>query len=207
MSLSLWWYVDDDAGISFTYARNLSNGNGLIFNVGDPPVEGYSNPAWVLVLAGFHSLGLDILQTAKVLGIMFGAVSLILIWGVVKEWSPWSWLALPLTATNCAFVVWNNSGLETSLHALLLTVLVVLLLNPRGNWTCSVLLCTVLSLLVLTRPEGVLFCIGSAAYYFLKDRPSIDGGLGRARPYCHIAGPDWIQILLLRGRATKYLLR
>ncbi len=49
--LKFWW-VTDDAYISFRYARNLALGEGLRFNVWEqPPVEGYSNFLW-FVLAG-----------------------------------------------------------------------------------------------------------------------------------------------------------
>jgi hypothetical protein len=44
------WIVDD-AGISFAYARNLADGNGLVAQPGSAPVEGYSNFAWVVLLA------------------------------------------------------------------------------------------------------------------------------------------------------------
>ncbi len=47
-----YFFVCDDAFISFRYARNLASGAGLCFNPGEaPPVEGYSNLLWVLVLA------------------------------------------------------------------------------------------------------------------------------------------------------------
>ena len=35
----------DDAGISFSYARNFALGDGLVSQPGFPPVEGFSNPA------------------------------------------------------------------------------------------------------------------------------------------------------------------
>lgn len=37
------WLVDD-AGITFAYARNLAAGHGPVVNIGEAPVEGYSNP-------------------------------------------------------------------------------------------------------------------------------------------------------------------
>src|SRR5690606_31171519 len=52
----VWAFVCDDAFISFRYAKNLAEHGELVFNVGmDPPerVEGYTNFAWVVVLAGF----------------------------------------------------------------------------------------------------------------------------------------------------------
>ena len=46
-----WPMKLDDAFISFRYARNLVEGAGLVWNPGEPPVEGYSNFLWVLLLA------------------------------------------------------------------------------------------------------------------------------------------------------------
>jgi hypothetical protein len=38
----------DDAFISFRSARHLASGHGLVFNLNEPGVEGYSSLAWVL---------------------------------------------------------------------------------------------------------------------------------------------------------------
>ena len=67
----------DDAYISFRYARNFANGYGLVFNPGQPPVEGYSNFLWVVVLAGAARLGFDIPGAAQVLSIVLAAIALI----------------------------------------------------------------------------------------------------------------------------------
>ena len=42
--------TQDDAFISFRYAKNLSEGTGLVYNAGEY-VEGYSNFLWTLFLA------------------------------------------------------------------------------------------------------------------------------------------------------------
>ena len=46
-----WSWTEDDAFISFRYARNLVDGQGLVFNPGEK-VEGYSNFGWVLAFCG-----------------------------------------------------------------------------------------------------------------------------------------------------------
>jgi len=48
----------DDAGISMAYAVNLAHGYGLVSQAGRTPVEGFSNPAWVVLLAVLTKLGL-----------------------------------------------------------------------------------------------------------------------------------------------------
>ena len=50
----------DDAFITFRYAQNFVDGNGLVFNL-DPqeaPVEGYTNFSWTMWLAVGAMLGL-----------------------------------------------------------------------------------------------------------------------------------------------------
>jgi hypothetical protein len=46
----------DDQMISMRYAENLAHGHGLVWNVGGPKVEGYTNFAWMLYMAVFHLL-------------------------------------------------------------------------------------------------------------------------------------------------------
>ncbi len=51
------WTVDD-AYIAFRYAENIAHGFGPVFNRGGPPVEGFTSPLWVLLLAaGARLLG------------------------------------------------------------------------------------------------------------------------------------------------------
>lgn len=45
-----WQWICDDAYISFVYARNLSEGLGLVFHLGER-VEGYTNFLWTIVLS------------------------------------------------------------------------------------------------------------------------------------------------------------
>ena len=55
-----FWFVSDDAFITFRYARNWVGGHGLRYNLGEhPPVEGFSNFLWVVVSAVFEFLEWD----------------------------------------------------------------------------------------------------------------------------------------------------
>lgn len=51
------WVLVDDAMVSMRYARNLAEGYGLVWNPGGPAVEGFTNPAWTLLMALVHWLG------------------------------------------------------------------------------------------------------------------------------------------------------
>ena len=53
----------EDAGISFSYAKNLAHGDGLVPYVGGERVEGYSNALWTFLIAGFYLVGVPVWTT------------------------------------------------------------------------------------------------------------------------------------------------
>ncbi|HEY4234965.1 MAG TPA: hypothetical protein VGM76_16150, partial [Lacipirellulaceae bacterium] len=53
-----YFLLVDDAMISMTYARNLAQGFGAVWFPGADPVQGYSNPLWMLYMAAVHFLPL-----------------------------------------------------------------------------------------------------------------------------------------------------
>ena len=48
-----WDQTGDDSFIFYRYAQNFVDGHGLLWNVHDEPVEGFSSPLWVLWLGVF----------------------------------------------------------------------------------------------------------------------------------------------------------
>ena len=62
----------EDAGISFAYARNLVNGEGLATYAGGPRVEGFSNPSWTFLIALLYAVGVPTFTASKLLGWAFG---------------------------------------------------------------------------------------------------------------------------------------
>src|SRR5262249_8639064 len=75
-------YEPDDAYITFRHAENLAAGNGLVFNAAAPPVEGYSNLSWILLLAGLARLGLDLPIWAANLGRLLSLLNLVLLYAL-----------------------------------------------------------------------------------------------------------------------------
>ena len=62
-------FFADDSFISLQYARRLLDGKGLTFADGEW-VEGYSNLLWVLLVAGMGALGIELVDAARVLGLL-----------------------------------------------------------------------------------------------------------------------------------------
>ncbi|MBW2257020.1 MAG: hypothetical protein JRI25_20840, partial [Deltaproteobacteria bacterium] len=81
-SALLAWHVDD-AGITYAYAHNAAEGLGFRAHAAAAPVEGFSNPAWTLVLTGASLLGVKVHVASKVLQCLLGVGTLVLLHRVV----------------------------------------------------------------------------------------------------------------------------
>src|SRR4051812_28692572 len=116
-------FVNDDAYISFRYARNLAEHGQLVFNLGER-VEGFTNFLWTVLLAAGIKLGVDPVISSRLLGLAFAigtiAVAVRLSLRLDHE-RPSRWHAvapLGLAATG-AFACWCTGGLETQLFTFL----------------------------------------------------------------------------------------
>ncbi len=162
----------DDSFISFRFAENLAHGQGLCFNAGEP-IEGFSNLLWVglLALAVKSGFGLSagdwvLPLVAKLLSITCHLTIYFLIYcwaarkrdGFCNHLAALPGLAFFVAAGANAF--WATSGMETSLHSLLLLLLAISWSDLEGNESLPahpVGLIAAMLLLVVSRPEGILF--------------------------------------------------
>ena len=121
--LLLVWRLDfltDDSFIAFRYAKHLARGDGLVFNPGQAPVEGFSNLLWVLYLSVFERLGADVTLAARVSSIVCGILLLALLSrALARRLDPLPRaLALLFFATLPPVAAWCTGGLETMPFAL-----------------------------------------------------------------------------------------
>lgn len=162
-------FLIDDAYISFRYARNWSEHGIPAFHPGaSPPVEGYSNFLWVLILRVCHGLGWGLESASQVLGVGFGMATL-----VVLHLHLTRTLALPALAASLGtlslaafppFTVWCTGGLETSLFSLLCLSTYAALVSRGGAPVLTGLLAGALATgVALTRVEGFAWVLGIAA--------------------------------------------
>ena len=123
----LFWFLTDDAFISFRYISNWTLGYGPVWNPPPfRPVEGYTNFLWLALLyAIWQILGIAPPQAANYLALLFALGSLYLSSRMLMR-LPLSaplrpyrlvFLALLLlgTTTNRTFLAWSSSGLETAM--------------------------------------------------------------------------------------------
>jgi len=162
----------DDAFISFRYAHNLAQGQGLVFNPGER-VEGYTNFLWTMLLAGCAWLGLDLVPASKTLSILatLGTLAGLSALGrALFAGRPRAGLqaGLPplLYATMGSQARHVVSGMETPLFVLLVTLAVYVGIYRRQPLLTGGLF----ALAAMTRPEGLMYLVLFCGYQLLTTR-------------------------------------
>jgi hypothetical protein len=182
-------WLMDDAAITFGYARNVAAGLGPVLQPGADPVEGYSNPTWLALLALGARLGLfdhgaifgipDYVLYPKVLAIACCAGVLTLFYFTAKVLTPRPRLATLLAGAGLAampsFVIWIVSGLENPVYALFVAAIAAVLTRAIAfdrllNWRTATLAGALAAGAALTRPDGVVYAgaFGIVALLFLR---------------------------------------
>jgi hypothetical protein len=150
-------FTIDDAFISFRYSANFAAGNGLVFNIGER-VEGYSNFLWVLILGFLGKMGMDIVEAAKVLGLLSLVAVIAAVYKLVRAATGDAICAmgsLLVVVTSFGLTFYALTGMETVFFTALLTWGGYVFY--RNNARVSVGLMMIATAAALTRPEGVLF--------------------------------------------------
>src|SRR5262245_41427034 len=154
--------AEEDAFIYYRYAWNWAHGHGLVFNLGDP-VEGFSGPLWMAVLALLAGLGFDLPMAAPAVGIACGAATLLATYALARKvgLSPFARrVAVWGLAVSYPFVIWSRSGLETPFYSLAIVIACTAYIaaeyplqdGRRSRWLAAAMPLVV----CLGRPEGLL---------------------------------------------------
>lgn len=173
-------WIMDDAAITFAYSRSIVDGLGPVLQPGADPVEAFSNPTWMLLLAFGKLVGLfdegtlfgvpDYVLFPKALALVCCAGMLTLFYIAVKPITSRPRLVTLVAGAGLAavpsFVIWTFSGLENSLYALVVVALAVViqravLADRLLTWKVAVATGLLVSAAALTRPDGLIY---AAAY-------------------------------------------
>jgi hypothetical protein len=163
-------FMQDDAFISFRYARHLVEGHGLVWNVGER-IEGYTNFLWVLVVALGLFLGADAVVWSQAAGLLLFAGTLLMSWrllGEVTKDEAVSLVALAVLGTNYTVCIYATGGLETQLQAFACVSVATLAATGmrRGQWSTRelVALSAAMAAALLTRLDSAIVCVVAAAF-------------------------------------------
>jgi arabinofuranosyltransferase len=196
-----WWpRTVDDAFITFRYSENLADGSGPVFNPGER-VEGYSNPSWMLMMAGAIGLGADPVPVAKWLGLLAAIACVLLVYADLRHLDPSGWAAgagAALLGSSLVLQIWSVAGMETTVYALFFLAGMVVLGREESSTRAVVGASLCLVAAALTRPEGLAFWV-LGALVVASERT--DGKLRRLGSY---AAPGLLLLLHLAWRIAYY---
>lgn len=147
--------IAEDSFIGFRFSRNLANGHGFVFNIGER-IEGYSDFLWMVMGAGANRFfGMDIPLFSRIGGFLISTGVFLLAYKLMFLFSKdrySSLLTIFIIGSIGAYASWGLSGLETPLFALCLILAIFTAYHKRWWWTSIFLL-----LMSLTRIDGVVF--------------------------------------------------
>ena len=150
----------DDDFIAYCYARNLVEGHGLVFNLGER-VEGFSAPGWMLAAAAMVALGIHPAQFSIAVSILaFAALAfaVAVLWQrrlPDDRWAAPAWLVAASPS-----LAWHSIlGLGTVPLAALVTVAIERWDHARRTSRAPLAACALLGVAALLRNEAILFAL------------------------------------------------
>jgi hypothetical protein len=150
----------DDAFIHLRFAHHLAQGLGLVWNPGEAPVEGFTSPLYVVLLAALEKAGFSPIALIPVLGTGATLVILLLSWNLGARLNPArpieNLLALILTCISPPVLYWQTAGLEIPLYTALLIAAALSYLSYRQHAILTGWVGVLFAITALTRPEGLL---------------------------------------------------
>jgi hypothetical protein len=163
----------DDAMISMRYAKHLAQGHGLVWNIGEKPVEGFTNFGWTLLMGLVHLFPIPAAKISA--AIMFISLTILLINIIVvhkiaevllpdSKYAPT--LAALITAFYFPLVFWSLRGMEVGLLTLLIDCAFLLSLSREKSISIGI----VLALAILVRIDALISATLIVVYIFVKNR-------------------------------------
>lgn len=179
---SLWLsYPNEDVHITFRFARHLAEGHGIVWNISEPPIEGYTNFLWMLMAALAIWLGLDVVTATQTVSMLAAVGTIIVSYCLARRFICKSGLgalvAPVLLAASGPMAAWGGSGMEMTTYGffVILSVYAYLSHLARPSYVWIAVSGFLLFIATLLRPEGVMIFLalfGMAATVFFSEARS-----------------------------------
>lgn len=201
----------DDANIFFVYARNVSAGDGFVFNRSGERVEGFSSLLWVLVCSGAIAAARNPERLLLALNVMFVSLTIVccvrssLFRRVNDENGAalmWASAFVLIVLLDSRYVVWNTITLmETALWGALITLAALLVIEDRVPRHHAWGLAALVALMIMMRPEAFVWAPAVCGLFYVK-HAAIEG---RARASAAVL-PSVVAYVATAGALTVFRL-
>lgn len=163
----------DDSYITFRYSQHLATGEGIVWNTGNDPVEGYTSTMWMLLAAAVIGFGLPVVFTMKSIGILSGVITIgIVVWyGYHTDVDPkWTAVTGATIALSPAVAVLSVQEMETLLAVLFTTIAAIAAVELADEYRniSGISLGVALLFGMLTRPGLVIYAGGILMSLFVS---------------------------------------
>lgn len=178
----------DDANIYFVYARNLANGHGFVYNAGGERVEGFTSLLWTVISALVFKFSAYPELVLLIINIILMSLTVAFILNYLqfafsdKNTSRrikllWPAVFLTLLITSARYMVWNTITLmENGLWSALLIITTIFVIGKHSSvWAINFGFISLSILLLLTRPESMLWVAVFAAILFVRVASTSNG--------------------------------
>lgn len=170
-------WLCDDSYHAFVMSRNLVEGNGFVYNVGER-VNAATNPLFALIIAAFYALHHNMFIVGIFSGVLFSGIAAAISLFIVLKDLKSGILFTALLLISRSFMSYTTSGLENPLLFALFALFIVLL--NASSWERKslrlFLLALVFSLVALTRMDTVLLLVPIVLYVFLWQTRTVSFG-------------------------------
>lgn len=167
-SSSIYTTIVDDSYIFFRFADNIAGGYGIVWNIGENVVEGYSSFLYLILLLIAKLLSFNLEVFSIITGIICTSLHLYIAYLIYEQFYP------SLTKENIftvimlllspAYIYWSAAGMETCFYSMFLLLCIYSFLNLPQTSGYLLLLGSLFGVLCLIRFEATLFFIFTFFY-------------------------------------------
>ena len=155
----------EDAAMLMRYSKHLADGYGIVWNIGETPVDGATDFLFMVSLAGLNKLGLSIENAARSLGLISHLLAVLLVYiasrRVFRTNRFFAWLSAAFLAIGPG-LRYVEAGFGTTFFALFICLTWIFSLKLREDPSSKlyILLFSFSGLISgLIRPEGVFLAV------------------------------------------------
>ena len=169
-------WQSDDSYHAYIMAKNLVDGNGFVYNIGQRATA-TTCPLFTLVVAAGYFVIRDMFFVSLLINIVFSSLAFsILIRDFAKTKEQVVFCLLVLIG-SVSFVSYTTSGLENSmLFFLAACFMKIYLKHERYNAKNMFILAVLVALIAMTRMDAVLIFVPMALYVYLVKRDEVSFG-------------------------------